>query len=173
MEAGETVSSASLQHALLQVRSIEAVHDLLSEDMRGGTIEARRLLDTLSPVLTSGRAANGKAVDIATESDDKRLPSRIASAVALSLNELVANSIRHGGHGRDNVKVVIELHGEPGQIRLTVSDDGPGFPQEFSARTQNIGLALVRMLIERDLGGIFSIETPERGATVTAVIPFG
>jgi two-component sensor histidine kinase len=172
MEAGETVSADSLRQALLQVQSIAAVHDLLNEDIQGDTIPMRRLLDTLAPALVSGPAACGKTVDLTIDAADDPIPSRIASAIALTVNELISNSIRHGGAGRDRVSIALAMQREAGQLRLTVRDDGPGFTEDSNRRSANIGLTLVEMLIERDLGGSLRIDRRHPGAEITVTVPF-
>ena len=172
MGAGATVSSGSLRHALLQVRSIATVHDLLNEDIQGGTVPAKRLLDTLAPLFVAGTEAQTKAIDLHIEATDDRLPSRIASAVALTANELVSNAIIHGGKGRDEVSIAVDMRQECGQLVMSVRDDGGGFPQDFGAPSQNIGLTLVQMLIERDLGGAVDINNRRPGAQVTVTVPF-
>jgi two-component sensor histidine kinase len=172
MDAGASASPDSLRHALLQVRSIAAVHDLLDEDIQSGSIPMRRLLDTLAPALVSGPAAGGKAIDLEIDAGEERLPIRVASAIALTVNELISNAIRHGGRGREAVAIRVEMQRESGRLRLTVRDDGPGFPKDFGPAFANVGWTLVEMLIERDLGGAVVVGDCGPGAEVTVTVPF-
>ncbi len=78
--------------------------------------------------------------------------------------------------------VTVAAAREGNQIRITVSDDGPGFPPEllqngvrpfFSTRTggTGLGLAMVRRFA-RDLGGTLTLGNREpHGACVTLLLP--
>jgi two-component sensor histidine kinase len=166
-----SASATALSHALQQIRTIATLNGLISEDARSGRVPLRRLMDTLVPMLTSSGPGAEKQIDITVETEDIRIPNRIASALALTVNELVANAIQHGGEGRDTVAVRITLRQEPQAICLTVADDGPGFPEGYTLQAAKIGLGLAQTLVERDHGGTLTL-TNSGGAQVTACIPF-
>jgi two-component sensor histidine kinase len=56
---------------------------------------------------------------------------------------------------------------------VTVQDDGRGLPAGFDPRTGgNLGLQIVRTLVEGELGGTFDmVPAPERGTQVILDIP--
>ena len=163
-----------LAHAMREVRTIAAVHDLLSQDIRNSRVNARHMLDRLVPLLLTASVTAGKRVQTDVEAADVILPSKLASALALAANELIVNAVRHGGHKRNDIALRIELQQLPGQLRLAVTDDGKGFPLGFNLRSQaKIGLSLALTLIERDFGGKLTYaNNPQGGATVTATVPY-
>lgn len=56
-------------------------------------------------------------------------------------------------------------------MRLSVQDNGQGLPADFDLRTAgNLGLQIVRTLVQDDLKGTFSLENTQDG--VIAVISF-
>ena len=170
----ETVAREGLAHAMREVRTIAAVHDLLSQDIRNSRVNARHMLDRLVPLLLTASVTAGKRVHVDVQAEDVTLPSKLASALALAANELIVNAVRHGGHKRADVALRIELKCLPGQLRLTVTDDGKGFPPGFDLRSQaKIGLNLTLTLIERDFGGKLTYaDNAPSGAVITATVPY-
>ena len=97
--------------------------------------------------------------------------------VVLALVTNAAQAIRP--HGR----IGIALQAGEGEVRIVVSDDGPGMPADVAKRAFEpffttragvgigLGLPIVLGIVERH-GGTVSLETePERGTTVTVRLP--
>ena len=59
------------------------------------------------------------------------------------------------------------------RLLVTVQDDGVGLPGDFDPhRSGNLGLQIVRTLVEGELGGTFDmVPAPERGTSVILDIP--
>ena len=172
MDAREYVPAETLHDVLRQIRSIAVVHDLLSKNLEGtneGSISADVAFEQLVPVLTMGRA--DKRVGISLNVADVLLPSKLATSLALIVNELVSNALKHGSRNTDQVNVTVTLEPAEDHIRLIVEDNGPGFPPGFDQQKHTgIGLDLVRMLVERDLSGKLKY-TNAPGARVEATLP--
>jgi signal transduction histidine kinase len=99
-------------------------------------------------------------------------------ALVEALNILLVNAARHAG-----TAVRIDVVETDGQVRLSVSDRGPGVPAAFrdgiferGARRQGspgqgLGLAIARTLVD-DLGGSLALDTErERGARFEISLP--
>ena len=171
----ETVAQEGIAHAMREVRTIAAVHELLSEDIHNSRVNMRHMLDSLVPLLLTASVTVGRRVQTDIEADDITLPSKLVSALALAANELIVNAVRHGGAGRGELRLRVELKQVPGEIMLIVSDDGRGFAPGFDPqKNAKIGLGLTRTLIERDFKGKLTfINQDERsGAVVTATVPY-
>ena len=76
----------------------------------------------------------------------------------------------------------VQLISEPGQTRITISDNGNGispelkdkiFEPKFTTKTSGMGLGLgiVRNIIENHKGSISYISTPKKGTTFTILLP--
>jgi two-component system, sensor histidine kinase PdtaS len=145
-------ASNTLRESYNRVRSIAAAHDLLSRQAIGvTTIEAvaRKVIELLEPTL-QGKAA----VRFVVEGEAIELETREATTLAILLNELLTNAVRHGLRGRDQGTIRV-LYGRQGsQVWVTVADDGNGLPPEFSlGKNKGLGLSIVRTLVEADLHG--------------------
>src|SRR6185437_12356287 len=87
-------ASNTLRESYNRVRSIAAAHDLLSRETIGvTTIEAvaKKVIELLEPTL------QGKvAISFLTEGEAIELETREATTLAILLNELLTNAVRHG-----------------------------------------------------------------------------
>lgn len=86
------------------------------------------------------------------------LPSRRASALAIVLNELITNSLKHAG--ARTVRVEIRQNGDA--LELEIADDGCGMPAD---PPQGSGLRIARAVVHNELAGVISFPPadPEKG----------
>jgi two-component sensor histidine kinase len=91
-------------------------------------------------------------------------------AVALVVNELVMNALKHAHpvSGPALISVGLVRHGS-GQVRLTVSDNGATSPQSPS-EVAGLGTQLIRMLA-RQLNGTVGIERTDGTYAVHVTFP--
>lgn len=143
----------ALQESTNRILSMSVVHEFLSqqdaEEIR--VIEVtRNILNTVAPNMVSGEFQLRQEFS----GPEVILPSRIASNLAVIINELILNSIQHGFEGRQ--QGLIGLHTEvtaEGYV-LDLYDDGRGLPEDFDLqRARSLGLQIIRMLVTDDLGG--------------------
>jgi len=89
--------------------------------------------------------------------EEMRLPTEHGVAVALVVNELVMNALKHAqpASGSALINVVLMRYGS-GEVRLSVADNGAASEQASSEPT-GLGTQLIRMLA-RQLNGTVSIE---------------
>ena len=168
MHAEELVPSSELRRIGDHIRSLAAIHDLLTDrsraDLVSDDIPVRIALDKLLPLLAKMPGAH----EMKWEIDDIVLPVNVCTAVTLITNELIANAFKHG-----KGLVALKLEQRADLILLEVSDEGPGFPPDFDPRlAANTGLELVQCLTDFDLHGEAKYETnPAGGATVHVTFP--
>jgi two-component sensor histidine kinase len=95
-----------------------------------------------------------------------QLPAEQAVTVALIINELVTNAVKHAvlPHGGG---VLVRLRRLPDRCwRLTVSDEGPGLPPDAFDKPEEHGLDLIRILV-RQLRGELTVDRPAHGAAIS------
>ena len=88
------------------------------------------------------------------------------------LTEVLQNAMEHAfGADRQGTIEVAALRGrdslEDGEhLRVTVQDDGRGLPEDFDPHSSgNLGLQIVRTLVEGELGGTFDMQPAPKGGT--------
>lgn len=173
----QTVPIEELTQVRMHIFTLASIHDMLVQDVReegaigkdgaGNSvrlISARESLKRLMPMLQKLVGEQRISWNVA----DIHLPVKQGMSLAVLINELVNNAVKHGGHTVD-----LRLAVQKQDITLEVSDDGPGFTQEFSPLTSaNFGLELVESIGRLDLGGKTTYENrPEGGARVRVTFP--
>jgi two-component sensor histidine kinase len=120
----------------------------------------------INAVCETARQAFPPDVRIACQAAEAELPNDIAMPLALILNELLTNAVKHGLKGAAGGSVRVDLSVSDGEFCLQVADDGPGFDLE-AVRNRSSGLQLV-LGLARQLRGRFEITR----APATCVLHF-
>jgi GAF domain-containing protein/anti-sigma regulatory factor (Ser/Thr protein kinase) len=149
-----------LSETLGRVQSMAAAHTLLARATDGYVdlldIGAQVLRDT-----TRHLALPGVQIHIQTQGDHVQIAMRQLTTLALVLNELATNSLRHGWDETSNVPLVLRfvVTRQADQIAFYLQDNGKGLPADFNLNQRaGLGLTLVQSLVEKDLHGLFSIQ---------------
>ena len=144
--------------AISRVTAIAAIHERLYQDADPLTVEMHTYLTGLCAELVraSGIEDNARA-SLQIQVEELRLPTEHGVAVALVVNELVMNALKHSQptSGSAVINVVLMRFGT-GQVRLSVADNG-STPEQASSEVTGLGTQLIRMLA-RQLNGTVSIE---------------
>jgi two-component sensor histidine kinase len=154
------------------VQAIAAVHDLLSDESRlGGTtvdVIARHAADEAFGTLTPP----GLTVTFDIPPSELRVPSRQATILALLINELVANAVRHGFAGRDRGTISIQGHEQNGEAVIEIGNDGEAIPEDFDpSGSHGLGMRIIQRLVTADLHGTFQIGPARNGSVAILRFP--
>jgi len=166
--------SGEVRHALAEaterVSSMAVVHDLLagSDDELVDFAAAAR---TVTDLVARGLVGEGSAIQVVVEGTTGEVDAHTATSLALAVAELVHNALEHGMLDREVGRVEVSMRRVAGELVLTVRDDGVGLPEDFElVSSANLGLAIVRTVVEDDLRGTLAF-TGGRGTTVTVRVP--
>src|SRR5690606_6769713 len=119
-----------LQEAVSRIRSIAAIHDLLSSgNLRETTVE--RIAKHVVDEAIINVVPPGTQVNFVIEPSPVHVPSRQATVLALLINEFLANAVVHGVGRRERGEVTIAVRCEGDEAVLEVCDDGVGLPAGF------------------------------------------
>jgi two-component sensor histidine kinase len=158
---------AALEESVRRVSSIAVVHETLS-----GTLDETVSFDEVADrVLAMVVEVAGTAVAVKRVGSFGVLPAEVATPLAMALSELVHNAVEHGydDGGRGQVEVMIEPH-LPDRLHVAVIDDGRGLPGGFDIEdSDRLGLAIVRTLVEGELGGALTISRRAEGGTAASM----
>ena len=153
-----------LGESIARIQSIAAVHDLLSSE-QVGQVTVGGLLKPIIEIATINLVPPGKRIEFMVAGQGVTLGSKEANVLALLLNELMANAIRHGMAGRDRGRITISATDDGVYTRISVCDDGAGLPSGFDLDSDaGLGLQIVQTLVRNDLRGRFDLRN-ERGTT--------
>jgi two-component sensor histidine kinase len=142
-----------------RVKSMAMVHEKLyrSEDL--ARINFAEYLRSLTIDLLRSYRAGSDRIQLKIDVQDAFLGIDSAIPCGLITNELVSNSLKHAFPADTKGEIHIELFKDDnGELTLTVSDNGIGFPEGVDFRnTESLGLQLVNTLTEQ-LGGTIELD---------------
>jgi two-component sensor histidine kinase len=162
----------ALEEAVRRIGSIAIVHETLSQEVLE-EVAFDEIADRLG-VLVTDVGARADRVVVRRKGSFGVLPNESATALAMVLTELLQNAVEHGYPESDRPgSITVEPQRLAGRLRVTVDDDGTGLPPGFDPDgSPNLGLSIVRTLVESELGGILELRAgPEGGARVVVDVP--
>jgi two-component sensor histidine kinase len=158
----------ALEEAVRRVGSIAIVHEILSQAVEE-RVDFDEVVDPLGRMVTEVSAV-GSRVRVHRRGSFGVLPSEAATALAMVLTEVLQNAVEHGydADAPDVAgEILITARRLVGRLRVTVEDDGRGLPEGFDLDgSTNLGLSIVRTLVESELGGQLELG-PRPGGTGT------
>jgi two-component sensor histidine kinase len=118
----------------------------------------------ISRLLAGGH--DGCHVGLDVEHSTLEVSPRQASSLALVINELATNTVKHALQGRTTALVRVHACAEGDDIRIEYRDDGPGYPEHIIRRErETVGMRLVNQLVTETLRG--RLELASDGGAVT------
>lgn len=157
-----------------RIHSMALVHELLYQSKDLARIDFGAYLEAIADDLLTAYGTRVPSVSLEISVEDVRLGIDPAIACGLIVNELISNCLKHAFPGGRKGRVRVSLHPFAGaKYRLSVSDDGIGFPSGKDYRElPTLGLQLVHSLTQQLRGSIdirngrgteFVIIFPSRG----------
>jgi two-component sensor histidine kinase len=192
--APEGEAATAVRESISRIQSMAAVHDLMvsgDSDVQSITIYelSRKVIEAVVSTLLSPRFKLDLQID-PQQADSIRVGSHEATLLALLFNELASNAILHGFAGKEQGKLSVRVstNRDPNgptpeeaasigprtcEVTIEVANDGTGLPEGFDPeRSANLGLNIVRTLVNSDLRGKFAIAPGPDGNGVVATITF-
>ena len=99
------------------------------------------------------------------------LDERQGFAVALTLNELLTNAMRHAFPAGREGRVEVHLSEDGGMIRMEVEDDGVGYDRGERADVLGSGRSIVDALVQNELSGSVVTRSSPQGTSVEVSFP--
>ncbi|WP_326692733.1 MULTISPECIES: PAS domain-containing sensor histidine kinase [unclassified Streptomyces] len=161
----------ALEEAVRRVGSIAIVHETLSQnlDERVDFDEIADRVLAMVAEISPGRIAGRRTGRFGI------LGAEVATPLSMVLTEVLQNAIEHGFGPEE--QGAIEVHAVRGggtggaghdgaRLLVTVQDNGRGLPEGFDPKSAgNLGLQIVRTLVEGELGGGFDMLPVSEGGT--------
>ncbi len=144
----------------------------LMQAMKSFEVDADRLLGFIHDMVERFQRETGVSATFVCELGQIELPQRVCREVARIVQESLVNVRKHSGAHH----VLVRLAQKTDSLRLTVEDDGRGFPfsgrmSEAELATNGKGPAVIRERV-RLLAGELTIESnPGQGARLEVLIP--
>lgn len=162
-----------LQDLRSRISSMTIIHDLLYRSSSLAHLNFEKYANELVGELRRSYLKGNHQIKFTVNAKDVRISLDQALPCALTINELVTNSLKYafpeGGQGEIGI-TARPVNGN--NIEIVVHDNGVGSPMAVDEnKSAAMGLRLVRNLVERQLKGHLGMSQQGRGTRFTMVFP--
>lgn len=152
-----------------QVKSIASIHDMLSREEETDSIMG------VDVIIRAIRDFYADEADIQTDIERCIIPHNRAASLALLVNELLNNGVKHGrdgsaAEGKLSITLTLKRTGEC--YLFTYQDNGRGFPDGFEPwKSEGIGMTIMQSIVVEEFEGGFHCGNCG-GALIEITIPY-
>ena len=129
---------AALERVSHRIDALGQLYAKLSKSDTVEAVDAATYLDELCrDLVASVQREGGTSIVLKTDIESELLPTDQAIPIGLIVNELVTNALKYAFPSETKGTVMVTLKRVPGELRLTVADDGKGLDPlraDFGAR---------------------------------------
>ncbi len=156
----------SLKTMLTRVEALSTVHRRLYQS---DDVSRFDVADFVRDLVSDLIAASGRdGIEAKLDLTPVDVPAHKAAPLALIVNELVTNAIKHGFAGRNTGTIAVSVRSEGDRFVIDVRDDGNGMPAGKDG--SSFGTNLVKAL-SRQLQATISWEPRTPGTSVRVILP--
>jgi PAS domain S-box-containing protein len=160
---------AALERVSHRITALGQFYSKLSEADTFEAVDAATYLNELCRNLIASVYQDGDTfIMLKTDIVSELLPTDRAISIGLIVNELVTNAVKYGFPGEEKGTIMVTLKRLPGELRLTVADDGQGLDPRRA--DSGVGGRLVDAFAEK-LGGQVERKSDSQGTTVQLILP--
>jgi PAS domain S-box-containing protein len=160
---------AALGRVSNRITALGQLYSTLSRTDTVENVDAATYLDELCrDLIASVHKEGDTSVMLKTDIESELLPTDRAIPIGLIVNELVTNAVKYAFPGEAKGTVMVTLKRAPGELRLTVADDGQGLDPRRA--DSGLGGRLVDGFA-RQLGGQVERKSDSQGTTVHLILP--
>ncbi|MFH1743775.1 MAG: sensor histidine kinase, partial [bacterium] len=157
-------SRSILKSLVSRVQGLSTVHSMLSAS-EWRAVPLQELCEQVIKAALEGLSTE-KCLCVEVSPSPIRVTSAQAHHLALIVNELATNTIKHVLGERDKARIQVDFRCEGEIVRLRFRDDGPGYPPEILHYDQerfSVGFVLIQNIVKKNLHGDLHL-TNENGA---------
>jgi GAF domain-containing protein len=148
-----------------RVQGLATVHSLLS----ASEWAPLRLSEMATQVINSSLQAlpRGKRVSVDVSPSPVRVTPKQAHDLALVINELATNTVKHALQERDTGHITVCIALEDDTVLFEFRDDGPGHPEEvLQLERYAVGFDLIQTLVRDGLRGELTLHNDHGAVTI-------
>ena len=160
---------AALERVSHRIAALGHLYSKLNKADTVEAVDAATYLDELCrDLIASVHKEGDTSIVLETDIESELLPTDRAIPIGLIVNELVTNAVKYAFPGEAKGTVMVTLKRAPGELRLTVADDGQGLDPRRA--DSGLGGRLVDGFAQQ-LGGQVERKSDRQGTTVRLILP--
>jgi two-component system, sensor histidine kinase PdtaS len=161
-------SKVHFVESLNRITSIASVYEIILSNESVDEIDIYSLIEKIGNMLVYEAEHENKRIQIDYSGERLMIPSNKAVSLALVVNELIQNCVKHAFHSEAEGIIEVDFHNSNQVITVQVIDNGSGYSPNAKS---SLGLDIVKMMIEHDLSGEFVIGPIESGTLAKVTFP--
>lgn len=156
-----------LDDIIARIKSIAAIHDLLARKKDYNSIlNINYLIEKVINYLNIDSRINFNL-----NLEDILIPYNKATSIAIVINEIVSNSLKHAFNEKSTGTIEIKCIRKNKYIYITIADNGIGIEEDFEIKNnKSLGLSIVKMIVEHEFKGDIDFVS-DNGTRVKIKIP--
>ncbi|MCY9006221.1 sensor histidine kinase [Peribacillus frigoritolerans] len=162
-------SKPHLLVSLNRVLSISSVYEIILASSQVDHVDLLELIRKIGDMIVHTEDQARQCVSIEYRGELHSIDSDIGISVALVVNELIHNCVKHAFMEGTEGNITVSLQKDGPELELQVRDDGIGYSP---AVKPSLGLDIIRMTVENDLDGEFSIQRIKEGTLASVRFPY-
>lgn len=164
--ASDEAARQALKAVQQRVAAVSVAHRHVSWNDEAELVEVAALVREIVGDLAG--SAGREDLDIGLDLDSLTIPGRQAAPVALLVNEMVGNALRHAYPGERTGRIEVTVRRTASGLDLVVRDNGIGMPA--AAAKTGFGLTLVQLMTQQ-LRGRLETADAQPGLRLAVSVP--
>jgi len=143
-----------------KIIAMSLVHQKLYESRDLSRVGMMDYIPELIALLVNSHALPRDQVGVNLKVEDIKIPIDTAVPLGLVISEIVSNSLKYAFPGSRQGKIGLELKAAGEFLKLTIEDDGIGFPEGFQvAENGRMGMRTLFTIVEHQLQGNIQVDS--------------
>ncbi|RMF02811.1 MAG: PAS domain S-box protein [Chloroflexi bacterium] len=164
---GRQIYQTLMNDLISRVQGLATVHSMLSATQWEPLLLAQLVKQVVQSAAKMAPPSQKILIDVSES--PVRVAADQAHNLALIINELAINAIKHATTGDNVTQITVTILSEDDRVTIEFRDNGPGFPAKILQTTDaftSIGFELVQNVVRRSLRGTLHLGN-NHGAVVT------
>ena len=154
-----------LNDSINRILSISITHEMLAQN----GFDNLKIQEVIKKILRNSVRENINEnfnLKISIEGDDFQINSDKATTIALIINELIENSVKHAFKNKKCGTIIVGIKNEGEKARISVVDNGIGM-ENRKIKKNSLGLQIVKSLVKDKLDGDLNIKSDNNGTNIS------
>ena len=154
-----------LNDSINRILSISITHEMLAQN----GFDNLKIQEVIKKILRNSVRENineNLNLKISIEGDDFQINSDKATTIALIINELIENSVKHAFKNKKCGTIIVGIKNEGEKARISVVDNGIGM-ENRKIKKNSLGLQIVKSLVKDKLDGDLNIKSDNNGTNIS------
>lgn len=151
----------AFEESINRILSIAATHEILSQNGIDD-VDIKIIISKIKDNVCRSYMQVNKNIEINLQGNGFVVNSDRATSIAIVVNELIENSIKHAFISKKAGKIDIDINRGKVYSSISITDNGNGFDTD-KVKKESLGLNIVKSIVSDKLNGNINIESSENG----------